>query len=649
MLILWWKVEAPGDSHCVVELLEIRVTMKQFAETPDAEYWKKQIACQYACPVHTDARGYVRAIANGEYQKAYLIARGPNPLASICGRVCGAPCERSCRRGSFDKPIAIRALKRFVTERFGPESLKHSIGRVKEEIMSTASPNADIDELGFLKHLQIAGKLKNPGGKKVGIIGSGPAGLACAHDLALLGFRPVVYELESQPGGLLYTGIPNYRLPNEVIDAEIEIIRRMGVEFICSCEVGKEISFAELKEIYDAVVICVGARRSRWLQLPGSDAVGIIGGVDFLRSVAIGKPVPVGDRVVVIGGGNVAYDVARSALRHIEMDAGRMAVRMGAKEVNLISLETLEEMPADDMEILEGDEEGIIRHNGWGPVQFLTDEKGKVAEVEFQKCLSVFDENRRFSPTFDSEKKMTLKADTVLLTVGQATDLSFLDPKKDGIEIDQRGFIPHNPDTLETKGKGVYVAGDLQTGPRMIIDAVASGKKAARAIYNALTGDTLDHTTLERHTDLSSYSYYRRENGFEKIERSNVPCSPLEERLADKDALVEEGYTEEMAQKEASRCFDCGINTIFDGDRCVMCGGCVDVCPSRCLDLIPIADMDLTEEQIQIARNSLGEDWKDQTAIIKDETICIRCGLCYQRCPVDAISMERFEFTEVYQ
>ncbi|MBM4388193.1 MAG: FAD-dependent oxidoreductase, partial [Deltaproteobacteria bacterium] len=342
-------------------------------EIPDLNYWKRQIKCQDACPVHTDARGYVRAIAEGDYKKAYAIARGPNPLASICGRICGAPCEASCRRGDIDRPIAIRALKRTACERYGAETkplYPESAVRQAAEDSEEAATNSDIDEIIALldafdrdslfsrKDSQSVSRkdsaptaaggesLRRPitDARQIAIIGSGPAGLACAHDLALMGFVPVIFEMEPVAGGFLYLGVPPYRLPRELISAEIEVIKRLGVEIRCGVKVGKDVAFDELRRNFAAVVIAVGAKYSRGLPVKNSNAPGVYGGVEFLRSVTLKEPLELGSRVIVIGGGNVAYDVARTVLRQEEYDVARSALRYGTvKEVHLCCLESLEE------------------------------------------------------------------------------------------------------------------------------------------------------------------------------------------------------------------------------------------------------------------------------------------------------------------
>jgi NADPH-dependent glutamate synthase beta subunit-like oxidoreductase len=619
-------------------------------ELADTAYWRRQIKCQDACPVHTDARGYVRAIAEGDYRRAYLIARGPNPLASICGRICGAPCEAACRRGDYDQPIAIRALKRFATERYGPEHLAGELGVdgfTHEYVYESGSGVCEaLDEIQRLLAAVRAPGWKRPEGKPVAIIGAGPAGLACGHDLALLGIPSVIFEAEPVPAGMLAVGVPEYRLPRDLIRAEVEVIQALGVEIRCSTAVGRDVTFDQLRREYAAVVIAVGAKRSRRLNLPGVDGPDVLGGVDFLRDVALGQPPQLGRRVVVIGGGNVAYDISRTALRQTHLDAARTAARRpGVHQVHLACLESREEMPADEVEIREGDEEGLIRHNSLGPVQVLRDQDGKVTGVEFKRVLRVFDENRRFNPTFDESARTVLPADTVILSVGQTADLSFLDLEANGIALNAPGVIRCDPATLETTAAGVFVAGDLAHGTKLMIHAIASGKKAARSIYRHLTGQTVEADSIEVHRVLDDY---RREKDYEKPRRIPIPVISPAERLANPTKMVERGYDEAHARCEASRCLDCGVNTIFDSNKCILCGGCVDVCPTLCLKLVGLDEVTGPNNLAELLQQEFGPDadLSEHSAIIKDETLCIRCANCAHRCPTGAITMERFGFTE---
>jgi NADPH-dependent glutamate synthase beta subunit-like oxidoreductase len=624
-------------------------------EVPAEGYHRSLISCQAACPVHTDARGYVRAIAEGRFEEAYLIARGPNPFASICGRICGAPCEAACRRGQVprvdadgrfvarDRPIAIRALKRFACEQAGPEA--RPPGEVLEAVRAyVPEVCADAEEMAALLRAGVEGAFAPAAGQRVAIIGAGPAGLSAAHDLALMGFRPVVFETEPVPAGMLAVGVPAYRLPRELIAREVAVIEALGVEIRCGVTVGREVTLAELRREFAAVILAVGAKSSRGLGLPGERGPRVYGGVDLLRGVALGTPPEIGRDVVVIGGGNVAYDVARTVLRQIAYDTARTAARLaGTGRVHLVSLETLEEMPADTLEILEGDEEGIVRLSGWGPVEIRRDEAGAVRGVTLRRCLRVYDESRRFAPQFDDADRQTVECDTVLLAVGQAPNLGLLEQGGRDVEQMRPGWPKLTPETLETTARGVFVAGDLAHGTRLLIDAVASGKAAARSVYRHLTGRSIRMEALTAHLRLE---LYRRERGYESIRRVPVPALEPQERLKHPEALAERGYTREQAQREASRCLDCGVSPVFDGNRCVLCGGCVDVCPTECLKLVPLAELDPTPDLEAAVRGTLGEglDWSEHSAILKDEERCIRCALCAQRCPADAITMERVRF-----
>ncbi len=620
-------------------------------EVPGEGYHSSLISCQVACPVHTDARGYVRAIAEGRFEEAYLIARGPNPFASMCGRICGAPCEAACRRGQVprvdddghfvanDKPVAIRALKRFACEFAGPES------RPTDEVLAklrgyVPAVSAYAEEMATLLRAGLDPKLPKANGERVAIIGAGPAGLSAAHDLALLGCKPVVFETEPVAAGMLAVGVPAYRLPREVIAREVAVIEALGVEIRCGVTVGRDISFADLRREYAAVLIAVGAKSSRALGLPGEQGPRVYGGVDLLRAVSLHEAVDIGHEVVVIGGGNVAYDVARTVLRQIAYDTARTAARLaGTTKVHLVSLESLEEMPADTVEIMEGDEEGITRLNGWGPVEIQRNAEGRPEAVLFRRCLRVYDENRRFAPVYDDGDQLAVPCDTVLLAVGQSPVLRFLDDGGADVEQMRPGW-PKVDAGLATTAKGVFVAGDLAHGTRLLIDAVASGKKAARSIYKYLTGRTLHEDAVTSHRVLEQY---RRERGYESIRRQAVPVLAPEERLHHPENLVEVGYSAEQAMREASRCLDCGVTPVFDGARCVLCGGCVDVCPTQCLKLAPLAEILPTADLDAAIRELLGAgaDLHENSAILKDEQRCIRCALCAMRCPADAITMER--------
>ena len=624
----------------------------------DLEWLESNFPCMRACPVHTQAGRYVSLIAQGRYEEAYCYARTPNPFASICGRVCGHPCEPACRRGQLDLPISIRALKRFVTERYGPES------RNPIDVFAGRT---------IVKRLE-----------KVAVIGSGPAGMSAAHDLALLGYPVTIYEAAAVPGGMMHLGIPEYRLPRDVLQAQIREILELGPELKLNMKLGRDITLEDLKrQGYKAVLMAFGLHRSRDLNLPGNDLDGVVKGIDFLLNVNLGYRFEVGKRVVVIGGGNVAIDVARSAVREQQqklltdmatvvlpdaltageadvamkefMDVSRAALRMGAREVQLVCLESREEMPASEEEIHEGLLEGMKLRPSLGPKQFIGKE-GKLAGLQVIKCVSVFDENKRFNPKFEPGTEFVIPCDTVILAIGQSSDLSFLKPN-DGIETTRQGTLKINPDTLMTTAPGIFAAGDIAFGPRLIINAVADGKKAAVEIDKFLRGP--EWKPKDKYVRITVLNHHEMAANYDQYSRLAVPVLSIDRRTG--VAEVETGYTEEQARSEASRCLQCWINTIFEGNEangteCILCGGCVDVCPENCLSLVPLKDFAFTEDEKErlakerelrsvelqhVAPDELNRI--EGSVMVKDETICIRCGLCAEHCPSNTISMEAFE------
>jgi NADPH-dependent glutamate synthase beta subunit-like oxidoreductase len=624
----------------------------------DLEWLESNFPCMQACPVHTQAGRYVSLIAQGRYEEAYRYARTPNPFASICGRVCGHPCEPACRRGQFDLPISIRALKRFVTEKYGPES--------RNPVDVFADRKIE----------------KRP--EKVAVIGSGPAGMSAAHDLALLGYPVTIFEATAVPGGMMHLGIPEYRLPRDVLQAQIREILDLGPELKLNMRLGRDFALEDLKrQGYQAVLMAFGLHRSRELNLPGNDLDGVVKGIDFLLNVNLGYRFEVGKKVVVIGGGNVAIDVARSAMREQQqklvtdmatvvlpneltaseadvamkefMDVSRAALRMGAREVQLVCLESREEMPASEEEIHEGLLEGMKLRPSLGPKQFVG-KNGKLTGLEVIRCISVFDENKRFNPKFEPGTESVIPCDTVILAIGQSSDLSFLKPE-DAIETTRQGTLKIDATTLMTTAPGIFAAGDIAFGPRLIINAVADGKKAAEEIDKFLRGPAWK--PKDKYVQITALNHHEMAARYDEYSRLNVPVLPIDRRTG--VAEVETGYTEEQARREASRCLECWINTIFEGTEangteCILCGGCVDVCPENCLSLVPLKDFAFTEAEKErlnkekelrsvelqhIAAEELNTI--EGSVMVKDETICIRCGLCAERCPVNTISMEAFE------
>ncbi len=593
--------------------------------------------CRAACPVHTNAGGYVALIAKGRYREAYALARGPNPFASICGRVCAHPCEAACRRGALDGPLQIRALKRVVCERYGVES-DHSFEEVLQFVERPRPPAS------------------KPG--RVAVIGAGPAGLSCAHDLALMGHRVTVLDASPVAGGMMRLGIPDYRLPRDLIEREVAFIRHLGVEIRLGVEVGRDVAFRDLCAEHDAVFIASGCRRGRTLPMPGADLRGVVTAVDFLAAVNLGHPIEAGERVVVVGGGNVAFDVARSARRfggttrededhhRLLVDAAVAASRVLRRDVTVVSLESRDEMPADPREIEEGSEEGIRLVHRRGPKAILG-EGGRVRALQTLDVARVFDEQGRFAPVLTPDTEKEIPCDTVILAVGQVADLSFLG-EDHGIEVTPRHTIAVDRETLRTSRPGVFAGGDVAFGPRIIIEAVADGRRAARAMDTYLTGREDPPGRIRvRVFDTFGYDHPFARGDYDKVPRGRLPVLPVEKRLPARE--VEAAMSEFEGRREGSRCLHCWVNTIFDSSRmngteCIQCGGCVDVCPEHCIDLVTLRRVADGGGGGRLADGSAIE-WLatgQGAALIKDETACIRCGLCARRCPTGVISMQAF-------
>jgi NADPH-dependent glutamate synthase beta subunit-like oxidoreductase/ferredoxin len=612
-----------------------------------------------ACPVHTDSGRYVQHIAAGDDLSAYLVARSSNPLASICGRICAAPCEDACRRNWIDGAVMIRPLKRFVTEQYGVESSSPNSYRALLE-------GAEDPGCSRLGHLSRLAQEEGVGrGRKVAVVGSGPAGLGCAHDLALLGYDVTVFEALDQPGGMLRYGIPEYRLPRGVIEREVAAIEKLGASFRYGTPLTEEFDLKALRrEGFEAVFLSVGASRGRDLDVPGHDLDGVVKAVDYLLNMNQGYRTDLGDRVVVIGGGSVALDAARTAVREVYepmeeieltadaaasqpvLDVARGALRAGAKEVHVVSLESLEEMPAaktvqgrDELE--EAFEEGVELYPSWGPKRFAGE--GQVTGVEFVACTRVFDDEGRFRPLFDGSKTMQLEADSVVLAIGQQAELSFLKPD-DGVELTRGGTIKIDRETLATTAPGVYSGGDVAFGPRIAIEAVANGKRAARSIHEYLSGGRAE-TFLEVEVERVPPSDYAMSSGYDKRDRAVPRTVDLGRRTGITE--VEEVFDEQQARDQAERCLLCHVDTIYDPLKCVLCGRCADVCPNHCLVFVPIERVEMPEKQRAAAIDNCGHDTDlPLTVLLKDDTACIRCGLCAERCPTEAMTMERFDFAE---
>lgn len=489
--------------------------------------------CKTACPAHIAVQGYIKLAAQGRYREALELIKKENPFPAVCGRICPHACESECTRGDIDEPIAIDEIKKFIADKELDSSSRY------------------IPPMRY--HL----------GNKVAIVGAGPAGLSCAYYLAIDGYRVTVFEKQEKLGGMLALGIPSFRLEKDVLNAEISVLRDMGVEFKTGVEVGRDITLDELRrEGYEAFYLAIGAQGGRKLGVEGEDAQGVLSGVDFLREVNLGHEAKLSGKVVVIGGGNVAVDVARTA------------VREGADSVSMYCLESREEMPALDDEKEEAERDGVVFKNGWGPKRILT-KNGKVTGVEFMRCVSVFDNNHRFAPRYDEKDTITVEADTVLLSIGQSIQWGGL-LKGSRVKLGRGNTAQADGLTFQTDEPDIFVGGDCCTGPKFAIHAIAAGKEGAISIHRFVQpGQTLTfgrdrkdyHAFDKSDIDLSNLNY-------DTTPRQRAGHSPVKKDKFADDRLT---FTEEQLKKETERCLGCGAVQV-DSYMCVGCGMCTTKC-----------------------------------------------------------------------
>ncbi len=488
-------------------------------------------ACKDACPAHTNVLGYVKLIAEGKFQEAYKLIRDTNPLPAVCGRVCYAPCEEACNRGQIDEPIAIRDLKRF------------------------AADQVDIDKL------EVPAITKRD--KKVAIVGSGPAGLAAANDLALKGYQVTVFEALPEPGGMLHYGIPEYRLPKEIVRKEIGYIQKLGVEIRTGVEVGKDIALEEINKGYDALFLATGAPSGTRLRVEGENLSGVFEGIGFLRAVNLREKVKVGKKVAVIGGGNTAIDCAR------------LAKRLGAEEVNIVYRRSRAEMPASAEEVKAAEEEGIEIDFLTTPTRFCRDD-GRIARVECMRMeLGELDASGRPRPIPIEGSEFSAPVDTVITALGQNPKTEFA--AKLGVSLSNRGTIEIDPNTGATNIEGVFAGGDVVTGPAFVIDAIAAGNRAARSIDLYLQGKPIESEEERKPEKLSEEEVADRQKRFPFKKRVEMEKEPVEERMRG-FGEVTLGYTPEEAVEEASRCLAGQI------EGCIECHECEKRCEANAID-----------------------------------------------------------------
>lgn len=522
--------------------------------------------CITKCPAHIPVQGYIKLAAQGRYKEALELIKKHNPLPAVCGRICPRLCEEDCTRSLVDQPVAVDDIKKFIAEKDLHESTRF-----------------------------IPTKRHDYSDKKIAIIGGGPSGLTCAYDLAIDGYDVTVFEKEKKLGGMLTLGIPSYRLEKEVIEAEIDVIRQMGVKFETGVEIGKDLTIQELREQgFKGFYIAIGAQAGRTLGIEGEGSEQIISGVAFLRAINLGEETSVKGKVVVIGGGNVAIDVARTATR-LE----------GVEATSLFCLETRENMPAHEEEVHEALSEQIHLHNEWGPAKIIT-ENGKVTGVQFKRCIRVMDEKGRFAPEFDERDTYVEPCDYVLLSVGQSFDYGKL-LENENVAITQMGTIAINPVTLQTTRADIFAGGDVAFGPRFAIDAIAAGKEAAISLHRYVQKGQSLVFGRDRHLyQALDKAQLAPLTGYDTTLRQTIPeVDPVQAKKTFKDLRAT--LTQEQVEKETARCLGCGA-TKSDEYLCVGCGACTLKCKFDAIKLERVHDVkgyELSELPKKVVKNTI--------------------------------------------
>ncbi len=493
--------------------------------------------CKTACPAHIAVQGYLKLAAQGKYREALQLIKRENPFPAVCGRICNRRCEDACTRGTVDQAVAIDEVKRFIAQQ-------------------------DLDaETRFVPE-KVIPKVDGEFAEKIAVIGAGPAGMSCAYYLAEKGYRPTVFEKESRPGGMLMNAIPSFRLEKDVVEAEIDVLRQLGVEFRCGVEVGKDVTIAQLRqEGYKGFYVAIGLQSGGRLPVPGGDAENVISGVDFMRDVNLRDKKSLSGRVVVIGGGNIAADVARTA------------VRCGAENVSLYCLEGYDEMPMGEEDRSECERDGVAVYAGWGPREVST-EGGKAAGVSFVKCLRVKDENGRFAPVYDESTVQMAPCTTVLFCIGQKVEWREL-LSGTAVEFNPNGTAKADPVTYQTAEKDIFVGGDAFTGQKFAIDAIAAGKQGAVSLHRFVQGATL---TIGR--DRRQFIELDKKNALIAVDSyDNTPRQRVGYNEALRNTFKDErvAFTAEQVKAETARCLGCGAS-IVDPNKCIGCGVCTTKC-----------------------------------------------------------------------
>ena len=505
--------------------------------------------CKSACPAHVPVQGYLKMAKEGRYDEALALIKRENPFPAICGRVCNKRCEDACTRGTIDKAVSIDEVKKFLAER----DLHASTRYVPEKLINRVDGEWD---------------------QKIAIIGAGPAGLSCAYYLATMGYRPTVFEKNPLPGGMLTYGIPSYKLEKDVIEAEIDIIRQLGVEIKCGVEVGKDITIDELKKQgYQAFYIAIGCQGGRRPGVANDNAEGTEVAVEFLRNVFDKKEKDIEDNVVVVGGGNVAIDCARTAHR------------LGAKNVSMFCLEDKEHMPASNAEIQEAEEENIVINPMWGPKEVKVDAKGHVSAIVFKRCTRTIDpETKKFSPLYNEEETMEVAADKIVFAIGQSIIWGDL-LKGSKVELWKNGAPVAKAFTYETQDPDIFVGGDCLTGPKFVIDAIGQGHEAAESLARHVSKNNVDQEMGRDRRFFKELDKTDIQVGdYDHAGRAEVAYDPsVDYKNSFRDARIV--MSEEEARQEASRCLSCGCS-IVDPNKCIGCGLCTTRCEFDAIHLV---------------------------------------------------------------
>jgi NADPH-dependent glutamate synthase beta subunit-like oxidoreductase len=494
--------------------------------------------CKTACPAHIAVEGYLKMASQGRYQEALALIKKNNPLPAICGHICNRRCEDACTRGRIDEALAIDEVKKFIAM----QDLNAETRYIPKKVIPKVDGDFSAD--------------------KVAIIGAGPAGLSCAFYLAEKGYKPVVFEKNKKAGGMLVYGIPSYKLEKNVVEAEIDVIRAMGVEIRCGVEVGKDITLDELRsQGFKAFYIAIGCQGGRSVGVPGEDAKGVTTAVDFLHEVNENERYDVLGDIVVVGGGNVAVDCARDS------------VRVGAPKVTMLCLESEKEMPASDEEVAEATEDGVEIKCGWGPREILKDEAGNVRGIVFKKCVSVKDETGRFNPKYDENETIEIPCKHVVLAVGQSIVWGDL-LKGSKVELGRGNGAVADPVTYQTAEPDVFVGGDVYTGPKFAIDAIAAGKEGAISIHRFVQ----PHTSLTIGRNRNDYVELNKDDVlFENYDNSKRQIPGKKEGAPKNFRDIKLVFTEEQVKKETARCLECGASVV-DENHCIGCGICTTKC-----------------------------------------------------------------------